>query len=170
MKLSKNIKTVLKNDKNKLILIAVVFVAGIFLLVFPDEPKEASVSTESFFNIEKIRKQEELRLEKMLSQMKGVEEASVFISYKDSGSIDVVNEEKDISKKNSDDKELQTERKPVYNSDKNTVIKKITSPCISGVCVFYKGDDNKNTRENLSKAVKGALGVEIYKIEVVVLK
>lgn len=170
MKLSQSIKTVLKNDKNKLILIAAVFTVGIFLLIFPTETKEAPVSAEGFFDIEKIRKQEEQRLEKMLSQVKGVEEATVYISYKDSGSIDVVNEEKDITKKNSDDKELQTERKPVYNSNKNTVIKKITSPCINGVCVFYKGDDSKNTKENLSKAVKGALGVEIYKIEVVVLK
>lgn len=170
MKLSENIKNLLKNDKNKLILTVGIFVFGIFLMIFPLEKTKSDTGENVFFDIEQIRQKEENRLGKMLSSVKGVEEATVFISYKDSGNIDVVNEEKEISKKDSNDKEIQTERKPVYNSDKNTVIKKITLPVINGVCVFYKGDDSKNTRENLSKAVKGALGVELYKIEVVVLK
>ena len=170
MKLSDKIKPLFKNDKNKMIMIIAVFFLGILFLFFPSVEKKPQKTNEYFFDIEKIRANEEKRLEKMLSMMKGVEEANVYISYKDIGTIDVVNEEKDISKKATSDNEIQTERKPIYNSDKNTVIKKLSTPTISGVCVFYKGDDSKNIREELSRAVKGALGVEIYKIEIALLK
>lgn len=170
MKLSENIKTILKNDKNKMIIIVLVFVLGVLFLVFPTGEKKTVKSSNDYFSIEKIREKEEKRLEEMLSQMKGVEKAYVYISYKDSGTIDVVTEEKDVTKKGNEDKEIQSERKPVYNSDKNTVVKKLTAPTINGVCVFYKGDDSKNTQDKLSKAVKGALGIEIFKIEVAVLK
>lgn len=170
MKLSENLKMILKSDKNKMIAIACVFFIGVVLIFFPCEKKSEKTSEENFYDIESYRKNEEKRLEKMLSQMKGVESATVYISYEDTGSIDVVNEEKSTTKKNTQDKEFQTEKTPVYNSDKNTVVKKFTAPKISGVCVFYKGDDSKSTKENISKAVKGALGTEIHKIETAVLK
>ena len=170
MKLSDKIKPLLKNDKNKMVFIIAIFFLGAILLLFPSGEKKISQENDTFFDIEKIRLNEEKRLEKMLSMMKGVEEANVYISYKDIGTIDVVNEEKDISKKATSDNEIQTERKPIYNSDKNTVIKKLSTPTISGVCVFYKGDDSKVVREQLSRAVKGALGVEIYKIDIALLK
>ena len=39
--------------------------------------------------------------------------------------------------------EMQTEKNPVYNNDKNTVVKKRHLPTVAGVCIFYKGDEQK---------------------------
>jgi stage III sporulation protein AG len=49
-------------------------------------------------------------------------------------------------------------------------VKNRKTPEIKGVCVFYSGEDTPTARERLYSAVKGSLGVELHKIEVVLVK
>ncbi len=157
----------------RLIVVSVLFLIGTVFLLFPsgDEKKKSQSSYE--LDISEYRDVEEKRLNTMLSSVKGVEKAYVYITYSDNGYIEVLNEEKVVIKKegNSDRlNETQTEKNPVYNNDNNTVVKKRHTPTVSGVCIFYKGDDNEKTRDRLFRAAKGALGTESHKIEIVLLK
>ena len=63
--------------------------------------------------------------------------------------------------------ETQTERKPVYDGEKNVIPKTQYMPEIKGVCVFYSGKDDSITEDKLYRAVKGSLGVGIHKAEVI---
>ena len=51
--------------------------------------------------------------------------------------------------------------------NKNIVAKTQYMPEIKGVCIFYSGIYSKKTEDKLYRAVKGALGVELHKIEVI---
>ncbi len=165
-----------ENFNKKIPAVFLLLFLGVIFLVFPSgnskkSQKNGNINYE--IDIISYRENEEKRLSAVFSDIVGVEEARVCITYSDNGYIEVLNEEKTVMKKNGDAdsvSEMQTEKNPVYNNDKNTVVKKRHAPTISGVCIFYKGDDNKTTRDRLFRAAKGALGTESHKIEIVLTK
>lgn len=163
-----------KQKNIKLPFVLILFFIGVLLLILPSGNKKKTVDKKSYeIDISSYRHNEEKRLNEMLSMVKGVEEAKIFITYADNGVIEVLNEEKNVWKKEGNGmvgSETQSEKKPVYNGDNDTIIKKRTAPTISGVCIFYRGDDNEKTRDRLFRAAKGALGTESHKIEIVLLK
>ncbi len=167
MKIKKNSE---EADK-KIPLILLLFIFGVIFLVFPSEKKTENKVSNSELDIISYRENEEKRLNNILSSVLGVKEAEIFINYSDNGYIEVLNEERTVMKKNSNSlNEMQTEKNPVYNNDKNTVVKKRHLPTVAGVCIFYKGDDDKKTRDRLFRAAKSALGTESHKIEIVLIK
>ena len=122
--------------------------------------------------IKDFRSNEEKRLQKMLCQIEGIKDAVVLISYKNSGITEAMMEEKTIYKKNGNSNEInntetQMDKKPVFDGDKNIVAKTQYMPEIKGVCVFYSGISDKKIEDKLYRAVKGALGVELHKVEVI---
>lgn len=123
-------------------------------------------------DINEIRTSEEKRLGKMLCKVDGVKDAVVLISYKNSGITEAMTEERSVLKKSqnlkeTNNSETQLEKKPVFDGDKNIVSKTEYMPEIKGVCVFYSGTYDKKTEDKLYRAVKGALGVELHKVEVI---
>ena len=165
-----------ENSKKKFLPVFFLLIVGLIILVFPTQNSKKGLGKENTayeLDIISYRENEERRLSDIFSDIVGVEKAQVIITYSDNGYIEVLNEEKTVMKKNeniSSVSEFETEKNPVYNNDKNTVVKKRHSPTISGVCIFYKGDDNKTTRDRLFRAAKGALGTESHKIEIVLTK
>ncbi len=186
MKLLKQLTELFKDNKNgeesgvkglfnkKFPIVFLLLFLGVIFLLFPSGNSGKSQKNENMnyeLDIISYREKEEKRLSAAFSDIAGVEEAKVFITYSDNGYIEVLNDEKTVMKKNTNSvSEMQTEKNPVYNNDKNTVVKKRHAPTISGVCIFYKGDDNTKTRDRLFRAAKGALGTESHKIEIVLTK
>ena len=81
-------------------------------------------------------------------------------------------EEKTMLKKSknsneTNNTETQIDKKPVFDGNKNIVAKTQYMPEIKGVCIFYSGNYSKKTEDKLYRAVKGALGVELHKVEVI---
>lgn len=146
--------------------VLIIALSGIFS--FEDKPKETKESSEIY----EVREKEEKRLEKILCKVGGVKTASVLISYSNNGITEALTEEKSVLRNSKslseiNNTETQTEKKPVFDGDKNIVSKTQYMPEIKGVCVFYSGTEDKETEDKLYRAVKGALGVELHKVEVI---
>lgn len=162
-----------KNKKNVNIAVFLLF-SGIILIALssfsvPAIPKKEKSEE---ISISDIRSLEEKRLEKVLEKVSGVKNVTVMISYKNSGILEALTEEKTILKNSKsineiNNAETQTERKPVYDGNKNIITKTQFMPEIKGVCIFYSGEKSEETENKLYRAVKGALGIELYKAEVI---
>lgn len=164
---SKNKKSV--NIAAALLILGIVLIA--FSSFFPQGGKSEN-SEKTAYEITDLRDSEEKRLEKILCKIEGVNSVRVLISFSDSGRLEALTEEKTVlknSKSMSDtaSTETQTERKPVYDGDKNVIPKTQYMPEIKGVCVFYSGKNDSITQDKLYRAVKGSLGVGIHKAEVI---
>lgn len=147
---------------------------GIFLIAFSglfsfeNKPEETENSTQIF----DVRTTEEKRLEKILAKVSGVKSVTVLISYNNNGTTEALTEEKTVLKNSKslneiNNVETQTEKKPVFDGNKNIVAKTQYMPEVKGVCIFYSGSKDEETENKLYRAVKGALGVELHKVEVI---
>ena len=164
-----------ENKEDKKIKPAVfLLVCGVVVILFSGffSPSPSKKEEKNEPKIENIREKEEKRLERMLSQIDGVKDATVLISYKNSGVTEAMTEERTVLKKSQNQKETsntetQLDKKPVFDGDKNIVAKTQYMPEIKGVCIFYSGISSKKTEDKLYRAIKGALGVELHKVEVI---
>lgn len=161
-------------DENKLNPFFIFLTAGVFLvaasLLF-SSPNESQTEEKSR-KIEDFREQEEKRLKKIICEIDGVKNAEVLISYNNNGVAEAMTEEKTVTRTSdsfdkANNKETQTEKKPVFNGEKNIIEKTQYMPEIKGVCIFYSGISDKKTEDKLYRAAKSALGAELYKIEVI---
>jgi stage III sporulation protein AG len=160
-----------KLDK-KIRYVVVIIAAALIFFMLPDFSKPSSASKTT---LTAVKSDSEKRLGERLSTIVGVTRAQVFITYADDGEIEYVTEDKANTKTDSEDNgktssQAQNEKKPVLGGDKNIIVKNRKTPDIKGVCVFYSGEDTGIVRERLYSAVKGSLGVEPHKIEVVLVK
>ena len=160
-------------NKKTVNIITVLLLSGIFLIAFfPSGTKKKNDNKQPSFEITDIREMEEKRLEKVLCRVEGVKSVRVLISFNNNGRLEALTEEKTITKNSQNQylsavTETQTEKKPVYDGDKNIIPKTQYMPEIKGVCVFYSGTDDSITKDKLYRAVKGSLGVGIHKAEVI---
>ena len=159
-----------KKIKPAVFLLICGLVAILFSGFFTSSPSKKEEKNEP--QIKDIRSVEEKRLGKMLCRIDGVKDAVVLISYKNSGVTEAMTEEKNVLKKSQNSKETsntetQLDKKPVFDGNKNIIVKTQYMPEIKGVCIFYSGINSKKTEDKLYRAVKGALGVELHKIEVI---
>ena len=162
-----------KNKKTVNIAVLLLF-GGIILIAFssfsaPSLPKNEKTDS---ISISDIRENEEKRLEKVLGRISGVKNVTVMISYKNNGITEALTEEKTVLKNSKGlneikNTETQTERKPIYDGNKNVITKTQFMPEIKGVCIFYSGEKSEETENKLYRAVKGSLGIELCKAEVI---
>lgn len=154
----------LEEKKSKLILIC--FLTGILFLSFPSNNKKETSNTlqPNKINQEEPSKKE---LEKLLLELTGTK-VRVLFSYEDNGSVEVVSEEKNVVQNDPNQKtsRIQTDRKPILDSNKNIIIQKQTQPKIKGVCIFYFGPYHAKTEELLCRAASSALGAQLHTVEV----
>jgi stage III sporulation protein AG len=160
-----------KSDK-KIRYAAVIIAAALIFFMLPDFGKPARQQKTA---APAVRADYEKKLGERLSAIVGVNRAQVFITYADDGEIEYVTEDKANTKTDGGDggktsSQEQNEKKPVLGGDKNIIVKNRKTPEIKGVCVFYSGEDTAAARARLYSAVKGSLGVEPHKIEVVLVK
>ena len=159
----------------KIKIISIIFVVAILFFTLPEYNKPNTKSDNLSNDIQTLKNTTEKNLSEKLSKIVGVTKAEVIITYEDDGVIEYVTEDKKTEKADSEEGkktsvQTQVEKKPVISGDKNIIIKSRKAPAIKGVCVFYSGGSDGLTVERLYSAVKGSLGVELHKIEVVLVK
>lgn len=116
----------------------------------------------------------EKRLENILSNISGVGEARVLLTYSETSSVNpVYNENYDESITEEEDTSggkrtvsTTSNKKEVVSSNNEIITKSVTSPQIQGAIVIAKGAGNSNVKTNIIQAVQAATGLSAHKIQV----
>lgn len=116
----------------------------------------------------------EIKLENILSNMSGVGNVDVLITYNETEElIPVYNQSNKKSTTNETDseggtrviEEVDTNKEVIYQNDEIIVQKKI-SPKIEGAIITATGANNSNVKANIIEAVEAATGLATHKIQV----
>lgn len=119
----------------------------------------------------------EIKIEKVLSKIRGVGKVEVLISYENSGEVIYAydireNESVETAGVVGDDelnKSANNEREMVfedYDNNRKPVIIKEISPKIKGAIIVAEGVNDFNLREDILRATSIILGISVHKIEV----
>ena len=183
-KLNKLLKS---NDKKKtenlvvLLIILVVTVVAINVIWKDEENKSINTSDNSkklvANNEEKIIQHQdtlEVKLENILSNISGVGNVDVLISYNETEEIIPVYNKKDKkSITNESDssggtrvvEESDTSQEVIYQNEE-IIIQKTISPKIEGAVITATGANNSIVKNNIIQAVEAATGLATHKIQV----
>lgn len=124
----------------------------------------------------------EKKLETILSNINGVGDVKVFISYLESNeSVAMYNENSKISTTEETDKsggtrkveQTDSQKEIVYqeeNGNKTPIIQKTIEPKIEGAIITAKGASNINIKTNIIQAIEAATGLSTHKIQVFEMK
>lgn len=157
---------------NKIKIIIVVFIVGILFVLIPTNSK---MKKSDMIDVKMDTAKIEKKLSDNLSKLVGVKKAVVQITYENDGEIEVVTEERINNKTDADgntktSSSTQIDKKPVFNAEKNIIIKERKLPTIKGVCVYFVGENSEEVKQKLYDATKNSLGVELYKITIVEMR
>lgn len=116
----------------------------------------------------------EQRLEEILSNISGVGEARVLITYSQTSTVNpVYNENYDESVTEEEDTNggkrtvsSSSNKKEVVSSNNEIITQSVTSPQIQGAIVIAKGAGSPNVKTNIIQAVEAATGLSAHKIQV----
>lgn len=159
-----NINKLITN-KNSLIVIICVLIAGVMLLMGSSGKTSTVVKAESTSTVN-INKE----LESILSQVDGAGKVKVLINYSQSGEkilaydmASTVNE-KDSGKENNAKSEV------VYDGNKMPVVLKEYMPKVEGVIIVAQGGSDEDVKKQLIAGTVALLGIDEHKIEVLKMK
>ncbi len=158
----------IKNTK----VLFIIFIVGIVLLMIPGgsdnkEEKTLKENTDDF-----IMYQDNLQkdLEKIISNIKGVGNVDVMVTFYDSGNTYFAKDESESTTKSESETAKSKDITHVLKSDEQSteapLITKKTYPAISGVLICAKGAQNPQIKNNIIKAAQALLGVKSHRIEV----
>ena len=135
-------------------------IAALVLVISPGDKKE---KTPDFKEAKTSNSEIELRLEKILSGVKGAGEVEVMVVFKDDGKEDIA-----MNREYQKDGEGMVKRgeTAVMTSGRNAVVVQKNLPNVQGVIVTAEGANDETVKENLKNAVAAALPVAYHRIEV----
>ncbi len=116
----------------------------------------------------------EQKLKKILSNISGVGEVEVLITYSQTSVVNpIYNEDYGESVTEEEDTSggkrkvsSTTNKKEVVSSNNDVITQSVTSPQIQGAVVIAKGAGDANVKANIIQAVEAATGLSTYKIQV----
>ncbi|MTI70186.1 MAG: stage III sporulation protein AG [Firmicutes bacterium] len=176
-----------ENSKKFLLNMFTVLIIGIVLLIFSSSFETENNENENLNNEENnIVKQDSLindyankvegKLENILSQMKGVGQVKVMVTFKDTAErIPALNTTKSEEISNEEDaqggtrkvtREESSKQVVVSNESESLVIIKEVNPEVRGVIVIAEGAENIKVKERLYSAVKTVLGIPGNRVEI----
>ncbi len=157
-----------------LIILLVVFLVAINY-VFTDSSttnEENSNSTSTEDNIDSTKTEQqgisddtEKKLEEILSQISGIGNVSVMITYSKESTVSPVYNTKETNKNG----ETTSEKTVVYNeegSDKTVVIETVEMPKVEGVIVVAEGVSSTETKSKIANAISALTNIASYKVQV----
>lgn len=107
----------------------------------------------------------EQKLENILSQISGISDVSVALTYSNNGnSTPIYNTKETINETQS-----TTEKNVAYNEengDKVAVIATTTLPSVEGAIVVAKGASSVEIKSKIANAVAISVGIPVYKVQV----
>jgi len=130
-----------------------------------------SVQVNSNSNEPELQKQ----LEEILSQISGVGEVKVLLTYSESSSISPLYNESTSSSTSTDSSgtttETKTESKDIFTDSSNeAVIEKRIMPKLEGAIIIAQGAGNTQVKADIVSAVEAATGLLSHKIQVFEMK
>ena len=157
-----------------IVLLVIVLIAMNFIFS-PDTKTSNNTSTDSnIINSKENESKEtiegtttnlESKLEEILSQISGISEVSVVLTYsqdtKQNIAYNTKEEEKDGNK--------TSEKTVAYNEDgstKNAIIESVEMPKVEGAIVVAKGASSVDMRSQIATAISTVTNVPVYKIQV----
>ena len=164
----KNIAKDKKKEKLIYILVLCIVLFISFSYIFKDNKAvvESKVATETaLVKTTNINTELEDKLAKILSQINGIEDVSVMITYTADNKINPLYNTKEEVKDNV----KTTDKQVVYNeegSNKMIVVESTETPKVEGVIIVAKGASNIDIRSKIATAVSNMTSVAIYKVQV----
>jgi len=168
----------ISKDKNKekliyvLVLCVVLFIASSYIFTGNKKTEENSQentvnsnNTSTQTNINSSKDVMEEKLAKILSEVSGIGNVSVMITYSSDVKINPVYNTKEEEREG----QKTLDRSVVYNeedSNKTVVIESTNMPTVEGVIVVAIGASNVEIRSKIAQAVSAVTNVAIYKIQV----
>lgn len=116
-------------------------------------------------NISNNNSKLEEKLSIILSQIQGISDVSIVLSYSQEESKNVVYN----TKEEQSDGKNTTEKVVAYNeegSKKTAIVESIESPKVEGAIVVAKGADNVDLRSKIATAVSTVVDIPVYKVQV----
>lgn len=116
----------------------------------------------------------EQKLKKILSNINGVGEVEVLITYSQTSIINPVYNE-DLGESITEEEDTSggkrtisttNNKKEVVCSDNKVITQSVTSPQIQGAVIIAKGASDAKVKSNIIQAVEVATGLSTYKIQV----
>lgn len=154
-----DLKKLVQNKHIRLLII--IFIIGITLMVaFQGQENDKSVQTDKEIN---DVVDDEKRLKNILSQIEGVGDVSVMITYYETVRKDIAYETKTNSMGNNDRSEESEDKKAVLSDGKPMIIKE-TYPRVKGVIVTASGADDVHVKSAISRAVTAVLDVSAHRV------
>lgn len=168
-----------KMVENLVLILALVIIVIVVINSLGEEKNEVIQSSGSNTNIisQKEKNQEE-KLEEILSLVEGAGKVDVLITY--SNGIEQVPmystkqstttvQETDKSGGTRKTEEINNEQSVIYNEEGNSkipMIKQTINPKVIGVIVVSDGASSLNVKENIMKAVEATLDVPAHRVQV----
>lgn len=144
----------LLKNKNNLIICLILIIGIVLMVVGGKDNKEENIETTKTEVLT-----DEKRLEDILSQIDGVGEVSVMITYYSSSEKDLAYETK-TSSRNLEESE---DKKAVMTDGEPMVVKEVY-PDVKGVIVTAQGAGRTDVKAAISEAVSATLDVPVHKI------
>lgn len=142
----------MKIKKSKLILV-IIAIIGVALLILP-LPKTVNVSSDQN-EVSYYTEYLEKRLEKLISEMNGIERVSVFLTLENNG--------ENVYAQNSNNSEYVIIGGK--DEEEGLVLKEI-KPSVRGVAVVCNGGDSVAVKEKITLLLSSSLGIPTNKISV----
>lgn len=160
------IKNYFSKFKNNSVLFIIILI-GVILMLFSggDNKKESKPAAETY------KADDETRLEKILSEINGISNVSVMITYYSGPESDIAYDTNTTTTKRGDgDKTSNTEeradRQAVMSSGE-PFVKRFLYPEVKGAVIAAKGVDNAYVKQQIQDAVTTALGIAPHKVCVI---
>ncbi len=107
----------------------------------------------------------EYKLSNILSQISGISDVSVALTYTNSGQSTPVYNTKETTNEN----QKTTEKNVAYNEkdgDKIAVISTIAVPDVEGAIVVARGASTVEIKSKIASAIATSVGIPVYKVQV----
>lgn len=181
------IKTEKKDNKKNienLIVLTIVLIITIIAINYiwnDDRKKQNQISNKILADTNIIEETEngdknnlEQKLKNILSNISGVGEVEVLITYSQTSIINPIYNE-DLGESITEEEDTNggkrtisttNSKKEVVCSENKAITQSVTSPQIQGAVVIAKGANNAQVKSNIIQAVEAATGLSTYKIQV----
>lgn len=153
-------------DKKGILIIAVVFIAGIMLVMGGGSDSSKSIVVAESVSTDNLNKE----LEDILSQVEGAGEVKVLINYKQSGEKILAYDMESTVNERDGGKENNSKSEVVYDGNKMPVVLKEYMPKVEGVIIVAQGGNIENVKKQLIAGTVALLGIDEHKIEVLKMK
>lgn len=163
-----------KKTENLIFLIILLIILLISInYIFKSDENSNSTSSEKNINYsnDEIKNNEneslemEEKLENILSQIKGIDEVSVMLTFSTSTKQNIAYNTQEENKEGS----LKVEKEVAYNEEsgkKVAIVESVENPKVEGIIIVAKGANTVEIKSKIATAAAMAVNVPVYKVQV----